>query len=277
VRRLKLRYSAGEERALLALLVLYKQFDPLATLGSLPKSIKLEPLFERQLDFKLWQSDMRVARSFRAANDDSNNNSNNNNNNMLVVDEQLNSTVTIARPALRELTRLDLTLDTSIATLSVPTAMVVRNGLVVVDELNTAPKLIASLHRVQLPDRLSALLGSRFVQHYVSLTADRDALQRLSTWLAFTLEHELRWRGTARTSVFRASAASLVSPATSAVASNDEQLMRALARWSRFSDETLPVLESFVVARLRSSSLATGLPCLRFVFVDAIRMRGLSL
>lgn len=122
------------------------------------------------------------------------------------------------------------------------------------------------LHRVQLPDELSALLGARQLQHYVSLTADRAcgggsgaasqarrsragaAIQRAGDWLAFALQHELRWR------------APIGGSGSGALPTGDAAsfaLLRALAQWTRFADETLPVVESFLVARLAATPLAT--------------------
>jgi hypothetical protein len=106
------------------------------------------------------------------------------------------------------------------------------SAVVTIDDVDTAATLVDSLDRLELPDRMSAVLSNEWLQHYVALAPNESALMRVQQWLAFTLDERARWRG----------------------GGECESLFAALAQLTRFVGETLPVVERFLSEYLRTAS-----------------------
>jgi hypothetical protein len=100
-----------------------------------------------------------------------------------------------------------------------------------IDDVDTAATLVDSLERLELPDRMSAVLSNEWLQHYVALAPNESALMRVQQWLAFALDERARWRGGER-----------------------ESLLAALAQLTTFVGETLPVVERFLGEYLRTAA-----------------------
>jgi hypothetical protein len=105
-------------------------------------------------------------------------------------------------------------------------------AVVTIDDVDTAATLVESLDRIELPDRMSAVLSNEWLQHYVALAPSESALMRVQQWLAFSLDDRARWRS----------------------GGDAESLFAALAQLTVFVGETLPVVERFLGEYLRTAS-----------------------
>jgi hypothetical protein len=122
--------------------------------------------------------------------------------------------------------------------------------VVTVDEVDTAEGLVDALERLQLPDRMSAILSNEWLQHFVALAPSDAALVRVQQWLAFSLDSHVRWRNTSSSS----SGGGGGSGGDGDGGGGIEVRLASLAQLTRFLGETLLVVERFLAEYLRTAS-----------------------